>query len=186
MSTFPLLEKPDGPAQPWALPPEMICMVWHQPSGRLPSPAQGNSSSPAPMPLPAAHSSGQRQWTRAYLLLTFPRPPLRDQHFLKRLHDKEGECPDRPQFLRSQGACLSEAKPAPSSAGIWSAGQLCGPAYTVICPRQTPTEGGGMDELTHMHPAGWLGQVTLQRWRDPMMRCQQPLCQVTLTMLREA
>lgn len=75
-------------------------------------------------------------------------------HFLKRLHDKEGECPDRPQFLRSQGACLCEAKPPPSSAEIWSAGQLCGPACTLICLRQTPTEGGGMDELTPHAPSG--------------------------------
>lgn len=53
-TSFSLLEKTSGPAQPWALPPETICKFWPQPAGPLPGRAQEGSSSYDWMPLPAA------------------------------------------------------------------------------------------------------------------------------------
>lgn len=48
---FPLLEKPDGPAQPWALPPDAIWKLWHQLSSSLPTQTWENSRG---LPLPLA------------------------------------------------------------------------------------------------------------------------------------
>lgn len=41
MTTFPLLEKPDGLAQPWALSPEMTRKFWHQPQALCPAKLRG-------------------------------------------------------------------------------------------------------------------------------------------------
>lgn len=123
---FPLLEKPDGPAQRWALPPEMICKFWHQLSGPLPSQAW--------MPLPATHSSSQRHWQDPTCSLFFL-GLLSSTSTLKRLHGKGWSVQTGPisQDQRVHAPARPSQPLLPQESGF-TADWLCGPACTPICP----------------------------------------------------